>query len=168
MPVYFVRHIPSQRVKIGRAQDVWERLRMLAVGWAVLEDYELLGTLSGKDGGDIQQEAIMHGEYASLRVHGEWFKAADKLTKLLDTLGLPTPLTGLFTRKSRVDFWEGVTQYELNHAMRSRYADIGGLYARGKTMQQIAQAEGCSRQRVHQMLKLCRTRVVAWRRTHSP
>jgi len=45
MSVYFIRHIPSRRVKIGRAKDVWQRIRDMATTWPVPDEFELVGVL---------------------------------------------------------------------------------------------------------------------------
>ena len=73
MSVYLIRHIPSRRIKIGRADDVWARLRALRTAWPVPEDFELVGILPSANG-DAASEADAHRAYADLRVHGEWFR----------------------------------------------------------------------------------------------
>jgi hypothetical protein len=69
--VYFVRS--GDAVKIGMSKDVPRRLRTLRTMSPL--SLELLGVVPG--GRD--EEAQLHREWASLRLHGEWFRASPEL-----------------------------------------------------------------------------------------
>ncbi len=160
MSVYFIRHIPSRRIKIGRADDMWKRLRALAGAWPVPEDFELV-TEWRKDN-DALEEATFHREYDSYRIHGEWFSEEGELAKFTASLAPPMPLGKVLcieSRHSSSRFWKTVSAKELRKALYARHLTVALRYRKGDTMREIAEQEGCSRQRIHQILKTCQERV---------
>ncbi len=167
MPVYLIRHIPSRRIKIGRAKDVWARLRGLKIAWPVLEEFEVLGIVPSKYG-DAVEEVTAHKAYADLRVHGEWFKEEGDLADFVKTLGPPTPIAEMCEVEPH--FWQKVTNPELALALgglSSKEFGIAVAYRRGKKLKEIAKERGCSRQRIHQILVRCRDKVLLHRRSRA-
>lgn len=69
--VYFIKS--GNAVKIGMSKDVPGRLRTLRTMSPL--PLELLGVIPG--GRD--EEALLHREWAELRLHGEWFQATPDL-----------------------------------------------------------------------------------------
>lgn len=69
--VYFVQ--AGDAVKIGMSKDIPKRLRTLRTMSPL--PLELLGAVPG----GRQEEAELHREWATQRLHGEWFRAAPEL-----------------------------------------------------------------------------------------
>lgn len=142
----------------------------MATTWPVPDEFELVGVQD--NGNDAVEEAALHAEYASARVHGEWFyefKEGD-LPEFLKSFGVPTPLGGVLTIEPGEQprrFWRGVKPRELRNVVWGRYLAIAVRYRKGDTMAEIAEQEGCSRQRIHQILKKCREKVASTRRGYG-
>lgn len=169
MSVYLIRHKPSRRIKIGRANDVQARLRSLRTAWPVPEDFEIVGVLPTVDS-DAATEAAAHRAYASLKVHGEWFREEGELAEFLLTLKPPTSFAKFVRVEgtvSQASFWQRVTGAELISALSGRHLRIAGAYRRGKMLGEIGAVEGCSRQRIHQILTKCRDRVLLHRHSRA-
>lgn len=73
--VYFVRS--GEALKIGMTSDLAQRLQTLQNASATR--LVLLLTLPG----DVKVERHYHAKFAHLRLEGEWFRAADELTRFL-------------------------------------------------------------------------------------
>ncbi len=158
--IYFLLHKPTNSVKIGKADLLLERLRELAASYPILSDFVLLGT---KQGG-LEEEHALHIEYGDYRIRCEWFKADGRLAEYLkqfenprelDTLLPPEDLRGANPNP----FWSVVAEETLQRCLRGRYLTIALRYKSGETMEQIAQSESCTRQRVHQILRSCRSQT---------
>jgi len=158
--IYFLLHKPSASVKIGKADVLLGRLRELALGYPVLEDFVLLGTV---DGG-YEEEHSLHVEFGDYCLRGEWFSVKGKLKIYLERFNEPKSLADLMNRQdklteARSSFWKSIPEQTLSKYLFGRYLDIAIRYRNGETMEQIAQSESCSRQRIHQILRSCRNRV---------
>lgn len=171
MSVYLLRHVPSRRVKIGRARNHEDRLRAIAVCCPVLEDYELVALLDfEEDGGDAAGEAALHMDFDALRLHGEWFREegalASYVSELLEDDEEGPVSLGDFVElrrggQSQVLFWQQANRASVRQRIRNkRHLGVCLRFMDGETMGEIGQSEQCSRQRVHQILKLCQRRML--------
>lgn len=91
--IYFLRHIETGLIKIGKTRDKATRFYYLTRQYGKLE---LLGLLPGY----TRQEAELHQLFNKLNVRGvlagqEWFSPADELMSYIETnasLNLPLPM----------------------------------------------------------------------------
>jgi len=85
--VYFIEAPSARLIKIGTSRYVDGRIRTLRSGSPVA--LRLLGCVAG----NVDAERELHGRFAKLRKHGEWFRATDDLRRFIaDALadhGLP-------------------------------------------------------------------------------
>lgn len=79
MPVYAIRKVGTDRVKIGISTNVERRLRSLEL--AVGEKLELLHTVNCDNPYVVERE--LHKMYKGRKTLGEWFAFADRETPLL-------------------------------------------------------------------------------------
>jgi hypothetical protein len=105
--VYLVGIVPGPQiphVKIGYAQDVWERLSELQCG----NPFELR-VLSFLPGGK-EEEGVMHLALAAHRVRGEWFDLGSDPLKMFMDAYRGRPIT--FPRLTKVPAKRGSAQAE--------------------------------------------------------
>jgi hypothetical protein len=81
MTVYFVQSVHGGPIKIGRAEDVFARLRELQTGSPV----RLL--LVATTHGNALEETALHQAFVMHHLHGEWFAPAPQLLAHIRSLG---------------------------------------------------------------------------------
>lgn len=74
--VYFVEAVGADRIKIGSTTNIEHRLSTLKVG----SPFPLRLLAIRRDDGTL--EAQLHRQFASNRLHGEWFRMTEDLLKL--------------------------------------------------------------------------------------
>jgi hypothetical protein len=84
--VYFAAAGDGGQIKIGWSKNVSARLTQLQTGSA--SPIKLLGTTPG----GRAAERRLHGQFAHLRISGEWFKAAPELLDHIASLATVTPI----------------------------------------------------------------------------
>lgn len=76
--IYFIEAPHCAMIKIGRAEDVAQR--MSALQCASPEELLLLWCYAAP----LEHEAALHRHFRALRSHGEWFRAEHPLTEYID------------------------------------------------------------------------------------
>lgn len=148
--VYFMRRADGVGpVKIGCSKVPLSRLEVHQ-HWAP-EPLEIVATAEG----DFTDEQRLHRQFATYRLHGEWFEASRPvlatLAKVASTGRLPAPATD--------DRWE----------------QMSSLYREGQTLAAIGERFGITRERVRQILRKngvaseghrgkARRQSIAWRK----
>jgi hypothetical protein len=79
MPVYFIQANKNGPIKIGKATDVNRRFYQLQQRHP--EPLKILGIVDGY----TQEELDFHRQFASFRLHGEWFEPSPELTDFITT-----------------------------------------------------------------------------------
>lgn len=80
--VYFIRAKLGGPVKIGIAKDVEQRLAALQTGCPF--ELEVLAVIPH---GARKMERLLHRQFKSTRIHGEWFQPSDALSSFVANLG---------------------------------------------------------------------------------
>lgn len=91
--IYFIRAVNSGAIKIGVSNDPRRRLESMQTGSP--EPLELLGVLPG----GVDEERRLHQRFAAYRIHGEWFRGDETLTRAIEVLTLK-PIDELLDEKS--------------------------------------------------------------------
>lgn len=81
--IYFIRDPLARRVKIGFAKDPWNRLRNIQTGCST--DLELAGVMPG----EAADERVLHRQFASYHVRGEWFAETGELAAYVASVPVP-------------------------------------------------------------------------------
>ncbi|MFC8182459.1 GIY-YIG nuclease family protein [Rhodococcus sp. NPDC057297] len=76
--VYFLFAPRANAIKIGVASDPRKRIRNLQTP----EPCRLVGVMPGVG---VEGEQALHGDFKSIRVHGEWFKATPELRSYVES-----------------------------------------------------------------------------------
>lgn len=95
--VYFIRAEGVGLIKIGAASCIHKRLATLRSMSPV--PLELLGVLRIAPRSIIEQ--MMHGRFAHLRSHGEWFREADDLLEFIRSEAVEAPEKPRFSMAER-------------------------------------------------------------------
>ena len=133
--VYFIFAPAANRVKIGKSFDPGARLRELEGGSA--EPLEILHSYRCDDMG--AEEARLHAEFHSLRVHREWFHADPELLDHIASTGSKRNREQLAARMERLRIQ--VAHQTVSHAhLADRYYDFPRPSARKNPSSQKAQA----------------------------
>ena len=169
--IYFLGHIPSNAVKIGYTENVARRLHTLAAAHPDLDALVLYGVWEGEQ----QTEHDLHIEYGEYHLRGEWFKIKGSLREFVEEFPHPQPLTVVLNEPpgSRPKYGKAANVFWLHTDARTlqrnlsnpRHLRIALAYASGTTMETLGDEEGCSRQRIYQILKLCETRCLSFPRS---
>lgn len=80
--IYFIRHVPSDCVKIGRSRLPKQRLSGLRVAHPNPDDLQPIAAVPG--GGDIERE--LHERFADARKSGEWFEPVPEIEEYIETV----------------------------------------------------------------------------------
>ena len=76
--VYYILDEKSEAIKIGKANNIEDRLSTLQTGNA--NSLELIGYVKCKSEDDsLLQESILHKKFNHLHIRGEWFKLHDDI-----------------------------------------------------------------------------------------
>src|SRR5437870_9693399 len=93
--VYFIQSEATRAIKIGTSARPDARLSDLQV--ANSDKLTLLGTTTA------HSERALHAKFASIRIHGEWFKPEPALISFLREIGLdPRSAVSLKSRSTRL------------------------------------------------------------------
>jgi hypothetical protein len=86
--IYFVACPEANAVKIGIC---WDNLNQLYSRLSTLQTScpLRLNLLAVERDGHREEEAVLHGRFAHLRIHGEWFRLADELLEFVSSLQPP-------------------------------------------------------------------------------
>ena len=76
--VYFIRGVATGLIKIGWAQDVFKRMRVLQANSP--DKLELLGGFLG----GVRDEDAIHEKFKDDRSHNEWFRPTPKLLMFIE------------------------------------------------------------------------------------
>ena len=80
--VYFIFNADSNAIKIGKAKDVYKRMKSLQTGTpAYLKLIKVIDAKAGKEAKEIEQS--LHQQFEHLRLLGEWFKFNDELQEFV-------------------------------------------------------------------------------------
>ena len=83
--VYFIFNADSNALKIGKAKDVYKRMKSLQTGTpAYLKLIKVIDAKAGKETKEIEQS--LHKQFEHLRLLGEWFKFNDELQEFVAKL----------------------------------------------------------------------------------
>lgn len=83
--IYFIYNPDSNAVKIGKAKDVYKRMRSLQTSTpAYLKLLKVIDTKAGKEARET--ELLLHERFKYLRLLGEWFKFDNELLEFVDKL----------------------------------------------------------------------------------
>jgi len=83
MSVYFITCRALGAVKIGCAEEPWNRLGNLQAGCPL--ELKLEATMKGS----FQEERQFHEKFAAIRMRGEWFRITPEIEALMLRAGLP-------------------------------------------------------------------------------
>lgn len=126
--IYFMRRADGVGpIKIGCSRTPERRLRAMQI-WSP-EPLEILASVPG----DFSDEQRLHRDLADYRLHHEWFEASRKVLAVVATAAA----TGALPAAGANDKW----------------VRIEALYRSGKTLAEIGQEYGITRERVRQILR---------------
>jgi hypothetical protein len=83
--VYFIEGEQTKRIKIGKADDVMTRLRMMQCGSP--DRLTVLKVVTERVSDVVHlSERLYHLQFALDRIHGEWFKPSADLMAFIDSI----------------------------------------------------------------------------------
>ncbi|WP_319422415.1 GIY-YIG nuclease family protein [Pleurocapsa sp. FMAR1] len=83
--IYFIFNADSNAIKIGKAKDVYKRMKSLQTGTPVyLKLLKIIDKKAGKEARDTEQS--LHRQFKHLKLLGEWFKFNDELQEFIRQL----------------------------------------------------------------------------------
>jgi len=95
--VYFIFNRDSNSIKIGRAEDVEQRLRSLQTSSPIpLKLLKAIQVNTLKEAQDLERS--LHVKFSHLRMSGEWFKAKQELINYIENCKSYNPEETLFSK----------------------------------------------------------------------